>query len=110
MSSNIHFVGRGPSPLGYNGAVGCPNATVQKRSGLERDAWRCSLNQVDVVCDIPCVLMVYYPIVLQEVLGRWCPEQEHEIVISVLGCKCTSDESVDEDISRCESLRARKVS
>jgi hypothetical protein len=38
-------------------------------------------------------MMVYDPIVLDEVLDS---EQEHEVVRSVLGCKGTSNESVDE--------------
>ncbi len=54
--------------------------------------------------------MVHYPIVSQGVLGSWCPEQEQEEVISVLGSKCTCNESIDEDVSRRETLRTREVS
>ncbi len=105
ISSDIHFVGRRPSLLGYNGALRCTTTIIQMWCGAERDVWRCTLHQVGVACDIPRALTVYYPIVSQEVLGRWCPEQEHEIVISVLGVKRMSDESVDEDgASRYDAL------
>jgi hypothetical protein len=99
MSSNDPFVGRGPSLLRYNGAVGCPNALVEKRSGLERDAWRCAPHQVDIVRDIPCALTVYDPVVLEEVLGRRATEQEHEVFIRVLASKRSSDEPVDEEVT-----------
>jgi hypothetical protein len=108
MSLNIHFVSRGPSPLGYYRAVGRLHATVEKRRGLERDAWRCTLYQVAIVHDIPCILMVYDPIVLDEVR---CPEQLHEVVISVPGRKCSSNESVDKNVGRCGgALRTTEVS
>ena len=54
--------------------------------------------------------MVYDAIVLEEVLGRWCREQEHEVVISVLRRKCTRNESVNEDVSGGEVLVTREVS
>jgi hypothetical protein len=98
MPSNVHFFGRRPSPLRYNGAVDLSNAIVQKRSGLEWGAWRCALHQVDIVRDIPCALTVCYPIVSQEELGRRCPKQAHEVAVCVPGCKCASNESIDEDV------------
>ena len=51
--------------------------------------------------------MVYDPIALDELPG---PEQEHEVVIGVPGRKCTSDESVDKDVSGCEDLRTMEFS
>ena len=54
--------------------------------------------------------MIYDAIVLEEVLGRWCLEQEHEVVISVLRRKCTRNESVNEDVSGGEVLGNREVS
>lgn len=60
--------------------------------------------------DIPSTLIVYDPIVLEEVPGRWSREQELEVVIGILTSKCSSDESVDEDgggICRRNELRCR---
>ena len=73
-----------------------PRAIVEKRTELERSAWRCALHQVAILRDIPCTLVVRDPVILKEVLGRWCQEQKVEVDISVLGCKCTCDESVNE--------------
>ena len=68
---------------------------VEKWSGPEWNASRCALHQADIVRDIPCILRIDYSIVLDEVLG---PEQEPEVVMSVLGCKCASNESVNDDV------------
>ena len=95
MPSDIHFVGWRPSPLGYNCAVGSLHAIIEKRSGLERNAWRCALHQVAIVHDIPCALMVYDTIVLEKALELWGPEQEHEIAVRVPGGKCTRNKSID---------------
>ena len=69
MSSNIYFVSRCPSPLGYNCSVGRFRGIVEKRRGLERNAWRRALHQVAIVHYMPCTLTVYDAIVLEEVLG-----------------------------------------
>ncbi|KAN0135840.1 hypothetical protein V8E53_006292 [Lactarius tabidus] len=88
--STCRFVGPGPSPLGYHGAVDCPGVKVEKRTGLERDSWRGVL--------IPKCWT-----------KRWTrnSEQEHEVVRSALGCKGTGDESIDEEYtwSVCRMLR-----
>lgn len=99
MASKVHLISRGPSPLGDNGAVGRPATIVQEWRGLERNAWRRALHQVGIVRDVPCTLVAYYPIVSLEVLERRCPEQEHQVVVCVLGCKCASEESVGDDVA-----------
>jgi hypothetical protein len=63
---------------------------------------------VDIMRDIPCTLIVYNPIESQEVLGRRGPKQAHEVVACVLGGKCTSNESADEDVA-CSGARSTKV-
>ena len=59
---------------------------------------------------MPCTLIVYDAIVLEEVLARRCREQVHEVAISALKRKCPSNEPIDEDIGRREDLRTREVS
>ena len=52
-------------------------------------------------------MVVYNPEVLDEVPG---PEQKHEVVRGVLGCKGLSDESIDEEVGRRGALHTREVS
>ena len=60
--------------------------------------------------EVPCTLVVYYPVVSQEVLVRWCSKQEHKVVGCVLGCECTSDESIGDDVaSRDDALCASYI-
>ena len=75
MPSDIHFIGWPPSPLGYDSAVGSLHAIIEKRSGLERNAWRCALHEVAIVRDVPCALMVCDTIAPKKTLGLWGPEQ-----------------------------------
>lgn len=86
--------------------MSCPGAKVKNRIVLERDSWRVALYGVDIMQDMPCTLMVYNPEVLDEVLGS---EEKREVVRSVLGCKGTSNESVNEEVTgpRPEDLRKK---
>ena len=43
--------------------------------------------------------MVFDTIVFEEGLGLWCPEKEHEILVGVPSRKCTSNESVVEEVT-----------
>ena len=96
VSSNIHFVSRRPTSLQDYGAMARLCVIVENWSGQKWGAWRCALHQVAILRDKPSTLMIYDPIVLDEVL---LPEKESEVIISIHGSKCSSDESVDEEVA-----------
>src|SRR6266404_443255 len=95
MASKIYFVGRGPSPLRYNGAVGFTHVIIEGQVGDRRDAWRGTLQVLSVACDMPGPLMIYYPVIWHEVLG---PKKKHEVVVGIPRSKCTRNKTIDKEV------------